>query len=1352
MLVIVGLVLVLRLFAMTPMAHSIVINQIESTQTRGQSINVEGLRGDLLGRFSIDRLTVEDDTGVWLSIGDVDLAWAPMGLFSSELRFKTLNVNEIDVRRRPDLLPSTRETQSSFVDQYELGKIKIDRVILANGVAGPAQAYTLSGTLEATNAAGQVALNLQPIIAVGDTLDVDLRWGETVPLEGDLMLYGAPSGLFATLLDLPQGRPLTATLEAAGGLEDWDLVATAAVADVETLDLRVTRSGEAYRSSGTLLLSPFGRLAPVLNRIGPRISGSIERDTDGLLFANLQTDRGGIAGQGRLIDADDLTRVEDFVLAISSLDAASVVQLESLDVPSARATGVLEIEAQTVRFSGDLSVPNAAYGGFSVQDFVSRGEHSWSDGGLELDVALQSARPSGLPKAVTSRLADAFASDLRARFDLAARRLDIASVSLTSGTDTLQVSGTYDLGGAIDLAGQFNLQSVTPLDTLVSMWRVEGPSLSNLDVTVEGRASLASNAEALSQVIGEAVDLQVQLTREEDSVRLQAFQAQSEQIQAQASGQLLRDQLELFGDVGIPTLELSGVSARGLRLDWNLSGPFNAMRFESEFLADSLIFSGEQISQISVRAAGELTSARTFDVEAASIYRDAPLTAQASGSHQDDRLVVEALNLLWDELFADGFANIDLSDLQNSNLSLNTKGQAPLIREIDGQIQYADAALDADISLADAAFGGVDVRSANLQAMGTWPNFSGALTYAGDIPFWSGTEPVTGSHDWRLNPEARALSLGGSASLAGERFEITSPIQIRLDEMIKANGSLRALGGTVDVLFDNSGRSPTQLSLAGLSMQRLGSLIQRPGLRGRVSGAANLTIAETGLEGQGAFQIVDLARGDSARADVDLSASLSSDALAVVLRAEDAEDSLSLEAAGGTRLVHTGSIASVRTAPDAPFPIQIQGRGPIAPLWALAAPSDLRLDGIFDIDLSNGDGRAFRFAGSASIEDGVFEDGFTGLHLEEINAQADLTPDAISVREATARGGNSGTLQASGAYRFDGDSDVTLVLNRLSALNRSDVSAEISGQASLDRRQRRTHVEGDLRVDEARINLSKLPGAGYTTLDVVFADPGEPLDTLPPEREAISLNLNVSADRRVFVNGPGVESEWGIAARVTGSPGAPQVNGRATLVRGEADLLSRSFRLTEGTVRFAGDPQDSEVALRADRTSDGITTSINLAGTITDPEISLSSDPSLPDDEILARVLFGRSPSNLSPLQAAQLAAAAAQLAGGDAISLTGQLEEATGLDRLDFGFDEDGEATLSTGKYLADDLYLEVESGGSGAPGVALEWTPLANVELDAEIDPELGPKVAIQWKRDFDRLPGEAPAEPPARASSND
>ena len=322
-------------------------------------------------------------------------------------------------------------------------------------------------------------------------------------------------------------------------------------------------------------------------------------------------------------------------------------------------------------------------------------------------------------------------------------------------------------------------------------------------------------------------------------------------------------------------------------------------------------------------------------------------------------------------------------------------------------------------------------------------------------------------------------------------------------------------------------------------------------------------------------------------------------------------------------------------------------------------------------------------------------------------------------------------------YGFDDSGDIQVQLSGLDAFNRSDVTASVSGALSIDRRKRQTRVQGDVEINRAKVDLSRLPRAGYTTLDVTFASEEDGEQAANPPREAINLDLSVSADRGIFVDGAGVDTEWAARLRVKGPAGAPQVTGRSTLVRGEADLLGRRFRFAEGVLRFIGEIDETEIEVRADRASGGITSSVGVTGTVSDPQIELSSDPQVPDDEILARVLFGRSPSELSPLQAAQLATAAAQLAGGNAFNLVGQLEAATGLDRLDLGFDDNGSATLATGKYLAEDVYLEIESGVTGAPGVALEWTPLENVAVDAEIDPELGPKIALQWTQDFDRLP---------------
>ena len=119
---------------------------------------------------------------------------------------------------------------------------------------------------------------------------------------------------------------------------------------------------------------------------------------------------------------------------------------------------------------------------------------------------------------------------------------------------------------------------------------------------------------------------------------------------------------------------------------------------------------------------------------------------------------------------------------------------------------------------------------------------------------------------------------------------------------------------------------------------------------------------------------------------------------------------------------------------------------------------------------------------------------------------------------------------------------------------------------------------------------------------------------------------------------------------------------------------------------------------------------------------------------MLSRVLFGRSPTQLSGLEAARLAAALAQLSGGGGFDLLGGLERALGLDTFDVGSGTNGDVQVTSGKYLTEDVYLEVRSGATGAPGVAIEWEPVTNIEVEAATSTEDGQHISIQWKRDFD------------------
>ncbi|WP_439630872.1 translocation/assembly module TamB domain-containing protein [Shinella sp.] len=122
----------------------------------------------------------------------------------------------------------------------------------------------------------------------------------------------------------------------------------------------------------------------------------------------------------------------------------------------------------------------------------------------------------------------------------------------------------------------------------------------------------------------------------------------------------------------------------------------------------------------------------------------------------------------------------------------------------------------------------------------------------------------------------------------------------------------------------------------------------------------------------------------------------------------------------------------------------------------------------------------------------------------------------------------------------------------------------------------------------------------------------------------------------------------------------------------------------------------------ANTTAGSTEISVTIAGLASNPTVNFASSPALPQDEILAQLIFNRSMSKLSAVQIAQLAAAVSQLSGGRSGSLLEGLRSQLGVDDLDITTDSEGRAQLSVGKYLNDRTYIELkqdpESGGGKA------------------------------------------------------
>jgi translocation and assembly module TamB len=231
---------------------------------------------------------------------------------------------------------------------------------------------------------------------------------------------------------------------------------------------------------------------------------------------------------------------------------------------------------------------------------------------------------------------------------------------------------------------------------------------------------------------------------------------------------------------------------------------------------------------------------------------------------------------------------------------------------------------------------------------------------------------------------------------------------------------------------------------------------------------------------------------------------------------------------------------------------------------------------------------------------------------------------------------------------------------------------------------------------------------------------------------AYAVDLDIEAPRRVFLRGRGLDAEMGGALRLQGTSQAVLPSGGLNLIRGRLEVLGKRFDLTEGNLSLEGRFMPRLSLVAATRTTDG-EARVEVGGTSAAPEIHFRSTPEQPEEDVLAQLLFGRSISNLSPVQAAQLASALAQLAGGADEGIVSRLRRETGLDDLDLVAEDDGQAAVRAGKYLSQNVYADILIGPEGRSEVTLnlDLTPALTARGRAGADGTTG--LGLFFERDY-------------------
>jgi translocation and assembly module TamB len=337
----------------------------------------------------------------------------------------------------------------------------------------------------------------------------------------------------------------------------------------------------------------------------------------------------------------------------------------------------------------------------------------------------------------------------------------------------------------------------------------------------------------------------------------------------------------------------------------------------------------------------------------------------------------------------------------------------------------------------------------------------------------------------------------------------------------------------------------------------------------------------------------------------------------------------------------------------------------------------------------------------------------TGTVVERIEASGRFNGSRLVLSRLAGSTPGGGSLSGSGSVDFSGGKaglDLRFDATRARLLARDDIAATVTGPLAIRSSGEGGTISGNLRLNSGRFTLGRASAAASVPQLKVRnvgrdADAEIEIRQLQPWR----LDLDV-AGGDLTVRGLGLDSRWNADLKIGGTADAPRFNGRADLDRGSYDFAGRNFRLERGVIRFRGEsPPNPTLDIRAEAQVQGLDASVIVGGTGLQPEIRFASVPQLPQDELLSRILFGTSITNLSAPEALQLASAVAALRSGSGnLDPINAVRRAVGLDRLRIlpADVATGQKTaISAGKYIGRKLFVEVITDGQGYSATRVEY-----------------------------------------------
>jgi translocation and assembly module TamB len=1339
----------------------------------GLEIRVSSVEGSLFGKLKLKGLSLRDGKGAFATSPEVLLDWRPLPLLASHLDIRSLEIPRAQWLRIPQLKPGPPDQPllpdlDIDIDRLELGGLRV-----MPAVTGREHLLTLSGKAHIADGRAQISARGRSIAGQGrtggDRLSLLL---DAVPEENRLKVDAAlasPAGGFVAGM-VGAKAPLALSLKGRGDWASWHGRFSGSAGKALFADLAVSGRDGAFAINGPVRVglltgNRLGLLDPAV-QLALRVTVQDRRLT---LGGGVRNDRFrlGVAGVLDLGESayDGLTlsfnQVKPGPLAVR-LGGDGVVARLGLDGAFAAPRMAYSLRAKQMTFASTVME------GLAVSGKARLEKDHWL-----IPVEGSVRRVSGVNPLLEPLLANL---KLQGDFAYANSRLLSDNVKLRSDRIDATAVVVADLDKAVYTGG---------LQGRIDNYRVESVGIFNLQSTID----LKSGAPGYFKLAGRVTARSTRLL----SDGLRDFLGGNALVVADlgydSNGIASVDRIT----IAAPAFRLTEGSGRYL--------PDGAISFagrgrSTRYGPLALSLSGTASSPVGHVVASRpdmgvgLADVRATVTPSGAGYRiegrgesdygpvEAALLASATGDgtrlevQRGTRFSGVALTGVLEQPRGGPFAGTLLASgsgidgqLRLSPLAGRQRIEAHLRGDhasLPGRVGFAAdrAILDADIVLHDQPQIAADLQVAGM-ALGrlTISAARGRLNYRGG----SGTGqllaegrtryPFRIAANFDAQPRLWRLALKGRVN--GIDIASKGPLRIIPEGgEYRLRSSVLAIGDGSLHLVGHYGKGiEIRSRLEGVNLALANPFLAWLGLSGVASGS--LDFAQASLESfpsaDARLQVKDFTRTSLASTSLPVDIHLVGRLLpnggtagAIIRRRGAAVGRMQLA------LSPLGPEAGPWTTRllAAPLSGGLRYNGPADALFSLAALPDQDLKGILGVAADfKGRANSPQVTGLVRANNLTYDNGRYGTRLTRMQLLGSFNGDRLLVESLTAKAGD-GTVSGQGFVSLSSSegfpAQLDLDLKRARIASGADLGAVATGQVRVvNSSAQGLVVKGKLTLPETHYRIVRQGSASVATLSGVRRKPSLRPARITGEADNAralpidwALDVDLDADNKVFVTGMGLNSEWAAKLHAGGTTNAPVYTGGITLVRGTLGFAGRSFELTEGRLRFTGGVSpDMRIVATGD--VEGVTTNITITGTSDNPQIAFTSIPSLPRDELMARILFGNSVGQLSAVQAVQLAASLNSLRGGKGgLSPLGVLQSSTGIDRVRIlGSDEKTgrETSVALGKYVSNNVYIEIVTDARGYTAAQIEVSLSRALSVLSETGSFGTSSVGLRYRKDY-------------------